>query len=29
MHKKVVGRLTRSVETWKLNEKMINKKRDF
>ena len=29
MHKKVVGRLTRSVETWKLNEKMINKKNGF
>ena len=29
MHKKVVGRLTRSVETWKLNEKMINKKKGF
>ena len=29
MHKKVVGRLTRSMETWKLNEKMIIQKKGF
>lgn len=29
MHKKIVGRLTRSIDTWRLNEEMINKKKGF